>query len=83
MTGPTDDIGTLLRNLNVRSHCKDYKALPTISYVIDKVEYTLEPEDYVKASMLSIQDADPGDDLDSLLELNNYDCIPAYMPLDI
>ncbi len=52
MTAPSDDLSLLLRSLDVRDHCKDYKNLPVITYLIDDVEYTLEPEDYVKPMML-------------------------------
>jgi cathepsin D len=52
MTAPSDDLGKLLRTLDVRDHCHDFKKLPVITYLIDNVEYTLEPEDYVKPMML-------------------------------
>ena len=52
MTAPSDDLGNLLKTLGVRDKCKDYRTLPVITYLIDDVEYTLEPEDYVKPMMV-------------------------------
>ena len=52
MTAPSDDLGNLLKTLGVRDRCKDYRTLPVITYLIDDVEYTLEPEDYVKPMMV-------------------------------
>jgi len=49
MTAPSDDLGKLLKNLGVRDKCKDYRTLPTITYLIDGVEYSLEAEDYAKS----------------------------------
>ena len=48
MSGPFDDLGTLLRTLNVKSHCHEINTLPTITFKIDDVDYTLDPEEYVK-----------------------------------
>lgn len=52
MSGPFDDLGTLLRTLNVKSHCHEINTLPTITFRIDDVDYTLDPEDYVKPTNL-------------------------------
>lgn len=67
MSGPMDDVGTLLRNLNVKDHCTEIKSLPTITFKIDGIDYTLEPEEYVKPTAT-------GDS--SFAEMNsNEDCI--------
>ncbi|CAD8059709.1 unnamed protein product [Paramecium sonneborni] len=86
MSGPFDDLGTLLRTLNVKSHCHEINTLPTITFKIDDVDYTLEPEEYVKPTNFDaaqLTEINEGDDLQALIEVNNWDCIAAFMPLDI
>ena len=58
MSGPIDNLGTLLRTLDTKSHCHNVKELPTISYIIDDVEYTLEPEEYVRPTTLDATSLD-------------------------
>jgi len=47
LTGPSDDLYTLLTKLNVDDNCKDVTSLPDITFVLDGVHYTLSAEEYV------------------------------------
>ena len=47
MTGPTDDVGTLLEKLDVGESCSGYKKMPTITFVIDDINYNMLPEEYM------------------------------------
>ena len=70
MSGPIDNLGTLLRTLDTKSHCHNVKELPTISYIIDEIEYTLEPEEYVRPTTLDATSLDQlPDDLDICMYL--------------
>ncbi|CAD8138923.1 unnamed protein product [Paramecium octaurelia] len=86
MSAPFDDLGTLLRELNVRSHCHEINTLPIITFQIDNVDYTLEPNEYIKPTNFDgaqLAELNEGDDLQALIEVNNWDCIAAFIPLDI
>ena len=47
MTGPTDQIDTLLKELDIGDSCSNYKNLPTITFVIDGINYVMLPEEYI------------------------------------
>jgi len=63
--------------------------------MIDDIEYMLTPEEYVKPTTFdasALAELNDGDDLcnhhiqstlEALIEVNNWDCIAAFMPLDI
>ncbi|CAD8190907.1 unnamed protein product [Paramecium octaurelia] len=85
MSGPMDDVGTLLRNLNVKDHCSEIKSLPNITFKIDGIDYTLEPEEYVKptaADSSAFAEMNSSED-QSMVEVNSWDCIASFIPLDI
>ncbi|CAD8135197.1 unnamed protein product [Paramecium pentaurelia] len=86
MSGPFDDLRTLLKELNVRSHCHEINTLPIITFQIDNIDYTLEPNEYIKPTNFDgaqLAELNDGDDLQTLIEINNWDCIAAFIPLDI
>lgn len=47
ITGPSEDIFTLLDHASVDSRCGNVKELPDLSFVIDGATYTLTGEEYV------------------------------------
>lgn len=49
LTGPTDDLFTLLGKVDVDSECKNVNSLPDITFVLDGIDYTLTSDDYVLA----------------------------------
>ncbi|CAD8061543.1 unnamed protein product [Paramecium sonneborni] len=86
MSAPFDHLGTLLRQLNVRSHCHEINTLPTITFQIDQNDYTLEPQEYVKPTYYDgnqLNELNDDEDLQTFIQLNHSDCIAAFIPLDI
>lgn len=47
LTGPSDDLYTLLTKLNVDDGCKEVSSLPDITFVLDGIHYNLTAEEYV------------------------------------
>lgn len=47
LTGPSDDLMTLIDSLNIDEDCKGVKELPVLTFVLDGVHYDLDANDYV------------------------------------
>jgi glutamine cyclotransferase len=47
ITGPEDQLMSLIDSLNVDEQCKNIEKLPDITFVIDGTNYQLLPEEYV------------------------------------
>lgn len=47
LTGPSDDLMTLVDSLNIDEDCKGLKELPNLTFVLDGVNYDLNANDYV------------------------------------
>lgn len=47
ITGPTNELLSLLDSLQVDDYCRNVKELPVLTFVIDEVKYDLTPYDYL------------------------------------
>lgn len=47
ITGPTDDLKTLLKAIPAENDCKNYDHTGSLTFVIGGDEYTLKPEEYI------------------------------------
>lgn len=47
ITGPSDSVYELLDKVDVDNNCDSLQELPDITFVVDGVNYTLKPEEYV------------------------------------
>lgn len=54
MTAPSDDLSRLLKTLDVKDNCHKLETLPDITFVLDGINYTLTPEEYVKPTQSSL-----------------------------
>lgn len=99
ITGPSNDIQTLLKEYLIMNSCnkEDLNSMPTISFVIGGIKYNLESKDYVLSSkkdkvssFIEISSKKVKyKSLSSSLSLNAYEntkdviCTRAFAPLDI
>ena len=99
ITGPSNDIQTLLKEYLIMNSCnkEDLNSMPTISFVIGGIKYNLESKDYVLSSkkdkvssFIEISSKKVKyKSLSSSLSLNSYEntkdiiCTRAFAPLDI
>jgi len=80
ITGPTEDLFTMLGNLNVDENCNGIDSLPDITFVLDGKHYTLTPEEYV----MTVTDDGIEETMDHVRShSDNMQCAGAFMPLDI
>lgn len=63
MTAPSDDLSRLLsikhylnykETLDVKDNCHKLETLPDITFVLNGINYTLTPEEYVKPTQSSL-----------------------------
>lgn len=47
LTGPSDDVMTLLDKLDTGNNCANYKQMSKLTFVIDGIHYDLNSEEYV------------------------------------
>ena len=47
ITGPTNELMTLLDSIQVDDYCKNVKQLPVLTFLIDGVNYDITPHDYL------------------------------------
>lgn len=86
LTGPSDELMTLLDKLNIDENCKNVRDLPKLTFVIDNVHYDLDANDYVMkidsdGNEIPYQTYASGD---SYVELgSDCQCVGSFMPLDI
>lgn len=82
LTGPTDDLFTLLSKLQVDENCRGVESLPDITFVIDGVNYDMQPDDYV----MTVTEDGVEKTFGQIGEDNTrpgMNCAAAVMPLDI
>lgn len=70
ITGPTKAIKKLNSLLKINKKCQNIKNLPEITFVIDKIHYSIKPQDYLLY-------------LDKIEDNIDTRCMSLLMPLDI
>ncbi|KAL4453961.1 hypothetical protein ABPG74_003844 [Tetrahymena malaccensis] len=84
ITGPSEDIFTLLDHSSANTNCSNVSELPDLTFVIDGAHYTLTGEEYVlqensDGSQQTVETAQSNVEMSS----STAQCIVAFMPLDI
>jgi cathepsin D len=83
ITGPTDDLFTLIEKLKVDENCRGITDLPELTFVLDGRSYNLMAEEYV----MSVTDDGAEETYDQLStserSIGQMNCAAAVMPLDI
>eukprot|EP01016_Furgasonia_blochmanni_P034834 TRINITY_DN37_c0_g1_i4.p1 TRINITY_DN37_c0_g1~~TRINITY_DN37_c0_g1_i4.p1 ORF type:complete len:508 (-),score=200.66 TRINITY_DN37_c0_g1_i4:205-1596(-) len=78
ITGPSDQLDTLLDSLEVDDTCSNMMDLPEITFVIGGDNYPLTPSDYIM-----VVENDGTEDLYAQHRDRMRTCAGAFMPLDI
>jgi cathepsin D len=70
--GPVENMDVIMKDINIDAHCQDLDKNPTITFVINGVEFPLTPEDYVlKLGSETEQECMPG--------MMGADLVPFYI----